>query len=67
MRKRLRVGDRVVADIGAGAQGGLIVGRWALGYMVRFDQRPPREYNMGENPTAMLPAHLSPEPEVPHA
>ena len=52
---KLKVGDRVTADVGAGPQAGKIVGRWALGYMVLFDVAPPREYNMGENPTAMLP------------
>lgn len=55
---KLKVGDRVTADVGAGPQAGKIVGRWALGYMVLFDVAPPREYNMGENPTAMLPSFL---------
>ena len=60
---KLKVGDRVTADMGAGQQGGKIVGRWALGFMVLFDVAPPREYNMGENPAAMLPSFLEAQSE----
>jgi len=56
--RKFKKGQRVTADMGAGPQGGVIVGSWAFGHMVKFDRRPPREFNMGENPTALFDSWL---------
>ena len=59
MRSKFKIGMRVQtkADVGMGLRGE-VVGAWELGPIVRFDVAPPREYNMGENPTAMLDYHM---------
>ena len=59
---KVNVGDRVehehlgegevVKVISSGLHGG------SIAYIVMFDERPPVQYNMGENPALVFPSSL---------